>query len=142
LYKEAEMTSKAQSPDKMIYQIYLEADADYVTMKWNGYANSRQFREGTEKMLSELVRHKVNKVLGDIKDMVLINSDDQQWLLDHFLPEAIEAGFRAIALVRPVYYFNKVAVEAVAYKVNHEKLKIQFFNDVRSAREWLQQVEP
>lgn len=141
MHKQNEMTSRAHSPEETIYRIYLEADADYVTMTWNGYANSLQFREGTEKMLSELVRHNVNKVLGDIKNMVLINSDDQQWLLDHFLPKAIEAGFRAIALVRPVHYFNKVAVETVAYKVNHEKLKIQFFNDLRSATEWLRRVD-
>ncbi len=119
------------------YKIYREAGTDYVTMRWNGYANSQQFREGTEEMLSELIRHGVHKVLGDIEHMVLINSDDQQWLLDHFIPRAIDNGFKAIALVQPVHYFNKVAVESVAYKINQEKLKIRMFGNSDSAIAWL-----
>src|SRR4051812_23092815 len=121
----------------LTYRIYTEKLNDYVTMEWNGYANSMEFREGTEKMLSELIRHRANKVLGDIRNMVLISREDQFWLLEEFLPKAIKNGFKAIALVRPVHYFNKVAVETVAYKVNQEKLRIKFFNNVEEAREWL-----
>jgi len=123
--------------EKAIYKNYYRPDDGYVTMEWHGYANSQQFREGTEEMFKELVKHNATKVLGQIKDMVLISYEDQAWLLDYFLPKAIAGGFRAIALVRPVHYFNKVAIETVAYKVNQEKLRIQIFNDVDEAREWL-----
>ncbi len=134
------MVMSVNSSEPLIYHVYLEPGTDYVTMQWNGYANSQQFRAGTERMLNELIHHNVNKVLGDVKDMVLINSDDQQWLVDYFLPKAIANGFRYIAMVKPVHYFNKVAVETVAYKVNQDQLKIQFFNDVESAREWLDSI--
>jgi hypothetical protein len=30
-------------------------------------------------------------------------------------------------MIRPVHYFNKVAVETVSYKVDKEKLAINFF---------------
>ena len=123
--------------EKLIYKVYYDPSEGYVTMEWNGYANSQQFREGTEEMFSELLKHKAHKVLGNIKDMVLISHEDQIWLLDYFLPKAIAGGFKAIALVRPVHYFNKVAVETVAYKVNQEKLRIQIFNDLEEARNWL-----
>ena len=123
--------------EKSIYRNYYRPGDGYVTMEWNGYANSQQFRQGTEEMFNELVKHNATKVLGNIKDMVLISHDDQIWLLDYFLPKAIAGGFKAIALVRPVHYFNKVAIETVAYKVNQEKLRIQIFNDVEDAREWL-----
>src|SRR3954469_13071037 len=125
------------SNEKLIYKVYYDAREGYVTMEWNGYANSQQFREGTEEMFTELLKHKAHKVLGNIKDMVLISHEDQIWLLDYFLPKAIAGGFKAIALVRPVHYFNKVAVETVAYKVNQEKLRIQIFNDLEEARNWL-----
>jgi hypothetical protein len=129
-----------ENKEPLIYNIYLEPGTDYVTMQWNGYANSGQFREGTELMLNELIHHKVTKVLGDVKEMVLINSDDQQWLVDYFIPRAIAYGFRTIAMVRPVHYFNKVAIESVAYKVNQDQLTIQFFNDVDSAKAWLNSI--
>ena len=126
-----------QSIEKQIYDVRFDVPTGCVIMEWNGYANSQQFREGTEKMFAELVKHQAHKVLGNIKDMVLISLDDQTWLIDYFLPKAISHGFRAIALVRPVHYFNKVAVETIAYKVNQEQLRIQFFNDVHEAEDWL-----
>jgi hypothetical protein len=123
--------------ERAIYRNTYDAAEGYITMEWSGYANSQQFREGTEQMFRELVHHRATKVLGNIKDMVLISLEDQVWLIDYFLPKAIAAGFKAVALVRPVHYFNKVAIETVAYKVNQEKLRIQIFNDIDEAREWL-----
>jgi hypothetical protein len=128
-----------ESPQKSIYRVYHQAGTDYVVMEWNGYANSRQFREGTEKMFEELSKYKVNKVLGDIKEMVLISQEDQEWLIGSFLPRAIAGGMEAVALLRPNHYFNKVAVETVAYKVNQEKLSIQFFNNAQEALAWLRE---
>jgi hypothetical protein len=120
-----------------IYRIWHDENEDFVHMQWCGYANSRQFREGTEMMLQAMQEHNSGKVLGDIKNMVLISQADQQWVIDHFLPKAMQAGFRALALVQPDNYFNKIAVETIAWKVNQEKLKIRFFNNVEEAREWL-----
>jgi len=120
-----------------IYKIYFDESIPCVRMDWNGYATSRQFREGTEQMLEALSKHRTAKVLADTKNMVLISGEDQDWLTEEFLPKAIQAGFRAIALVKPVHYFNKVAVETIAFKANQEKLRIQFFNDIEEAREWL-----
>jgi hypothetical protein len=119
--------------------VYKEKDADYVCMEWSGYHNSATFRQGTEQMLHELTRHKASKVLADIKDMVLIGMEDQEWLIGEFLPRAIRQGFGAIAIVRPTHYFNKVAVETIAYKINQEQLRIQFFDDIQQAKAWLRE---
>jgi hypothetical protein len=119
--------------------VYKEKDTDYVCMEWSGYHDSATFRRGTEEMLEELTRHNTGKVLADIKNMVLIGMEDQSWLLDEFLPRAIGQGFAAIAIVRPTHYFNKVAVETIAYKVNQEKLRIQFFDDLSEAKKWLKE---
>jgi hypothetical protein len=58
----------------------------------------------------------------------------------HFLPRAIEFGFKAIAIIRPDFYFNKVAVESISYKVDQEKLTINFFDNIIDAKTWLQTV--
>jgi len=120
-----------------VYNIYFDSSINAVIMEWDGYATSSQFKEGTELMLETLVRNNANKVLADIKDMVLIGMEDQRWLEHDFIPRAIQFGFRAIAMVRPDYYFNKVAVESVSYKVDQDKLRINFFDNTAAAREWL-----
>ncbi|MES2565601.1 MAG: hypothetical protein V4565_01965 [Bacteroidota bacterium] len=124
-----------------IYKVFFLEDEDYVTMEWSGYANSTQFREGTEKMFEELTAHKSTKVLGNIKDMVLISAEDQLWLHEQFLPRAIAGGFKAIALVRPIHYFNNVAIESIVFKINQDALNVQVFNNLEDAKYWLKNLE-
>jgi hypothetical protein len=123
-----------------VYHIYFEKESDTVIMEWDGYATSEQFKAGTELMLNTLIKNNCVKVLADIKDMVLIGMEDQEWLNTHFLPRAIEFGFKAIAIIRPDFYFNKVAVESISYKVDQEKLTINFFDNIIDAKTWLQTV--
>jgi hypothetical protein len=123
-----------------VYNIYFDAAIHAVVMEWDGYATSQQFREGTELMLNQLIQNKTTKVLADVKDMVLIGREDQEWLTSQFLPRAIGFGFKSIAMIRPEHYFNKVAVESVSYKVDKDKLAIHFFDNVEEAKEWLSKV--
>lgn len=123
------------------YKIYYMEDGQYVVMEWEGYATSNVFREGTEKMLQVLNENKANKVLGDFKDMVIIGQEDQKWLNETFLPKAIQSGFKAIAIIQPIHYFNKVAVESVAYKVKEDLLRINFFSEHKKAKEWLEKLD-
>jgi hypothetical protein len=120
-----------------VYHIFFDTDLNAVVMEWNGYATTAQFREGTELMLNTLIQHKCSKVLADIEDMTIIAQEDQQWLQDNFLPRAIKFGFKVIAITTPTSYFNKVAVESVSYKIDKEKLTINFFDNVEKATQWL-----
>ena len=120
-----------------IYNIYFDKDLDCVVMDWDGYATSKQFKQGTELMLNTLIQNNCSKVLADIKDMKIIAMEDQQWLNEEFLPRATTFGFKAIAIVKPNYYFNQVAVETISYKVDKDKLKINFFDNIGDAKEWL-----
>ncbi|WP_336517672.1 hypothetical protein [Pollutibacter soli] len=119
------------------YHIFFDEINGYVCMEWKGYATSAQFRQGTELMLESVIQNRTGRVLADIKDMVLIGNEDQQWLLHNFLPRAIAAGFRLLCIVTPDNYFNKVAVETVSYKVDKEKLSINFFESLDDAKKML-----
>ncbi|HEX6170927.1 MAG TPA: STAS/SEC14 domain-containing protein [Chitinophagaceae bacterium] len=123
-----------------IYNIYFDKDINAVVMEWDGYATSKQFKQGTELMLNILIKNNCSKVLADIKDMKIIAMEDQQWLNEDFLPRATTFGFKAIAIVKPDYYFNKVAVETISYKVDKDKLTINFFDNVDEAKEWLSKI--
>ncbi|HEX9979628.1 MAG TPA: STAS/SEC14 domain-containing protein [Flavobacterium sp.] len=123
------------------YNIYFEHDLDAVVMEWHGYATSLEFREGTELMLNTLIKNDTFKVLADIKNMTIIAREDQEWLDTVFLPRATDFGFRVIAIVKPEHYFNKVAVESISYKVDKNKLSINFFDNVDNAREWLSLID-
>ncbi len=122
------------------YNIFFDEEINSVVMEWNGYATSQQFKEGTELMLNTLIKKNTSKVLADIKEMTMIGEDDQKWLNTFFIPRAIEFGFKSVAIIKPDYYFNQVAVESVSYKVDKEKLTINFFDNIEEAREWLSKI--
>lgn len=123
------------------YKIYYNNATQCVYMDWDGYATSREFREGTEYMLTLLKENNAGKVLADIKDMTLISTDDQNYVQFNFLPRAIEAGFRAIAIVRPLNYFNAVAIETISYRVRQTVVQIRVFDDVKTATDWISSIE-
>ncbi|HEU5165290.1 MAG TPA: STAS/SEC14 domain-containing protein [Chitinophagaceae bacterium] len=123
-----------------IYNIYFDNHINAVVMEWDGYATSKQFKQGTELMLNMLIQNNCSKVLADIKDMKIIAMEDQQWLNEEFLPRATSFGFKSIAIVKPDFYFNKVAVETISYKADKDKLTINFFDNTDEAKEWLSKI--
>ena len=123
------------------YNIYYKPEIDSVVMEWHGYSNSLEFRQGTELMLNTLIQNRAGKVLADIKSMTLIATEDQQWLETEFLPRATDFGFRVLAIVKPDFYFNQVAVQNIVNKSDKNKLAIQFFDNTAHAAEWLSLIE-
>lgn len=124
-----------------VYNIHFDERIDAVVMKWKGYATSQDFKEGTELMLNMLIKNNTFKVLADVRDMVLIAREDQEWLINVFLPRAMEFGFKVIAIVQPGQYFNKVAIESIAQKIDKRRLSLQLFDNPENAVEWLSLID-
>ncbi|WP_431858001.1 STAS/SEC14 domain-containing protein [Azospirillum sp.] len=112
-----------------------------VVMEWRGYFTSPQFREANERVLAAIIGHGAPKLLGDITAFKLIGAEDQEWLNANWIPRAIEAGVRHVALVQPVYYFNKVAVETVAQRIDRDAMAVRYFDGRDDARRWLMGVQ-
>ena len=123
-----------------VYHVFYDDTLGAVVMDWDGYATSEQFRKGTELMLETLIQNKTGKVLADIKDMILIGQEDQQWLEIYFLPQAIDAGLSAVAMIRPDSYFNNVAIETISGKIDKAKLALRFFGNKAEAVNWLKTI--
>src|SRR5688500_19288311 len=94
-------------------KVYFDEKLDAVVMNWSSYFTSNQFREGTELMLNTMIQNKCKRVLAAVRDLVIIGSDDQQWLMRTFIPRATKFGFREVAIVKPQSYFGKLAIESV-----------------------------
>lgn len=123
-----------------VYNIYFDKDLKAVVGIWKGYATSTQFREGTEEQLAVMVANQTTKMLVDLKEMVLIGKDDQDWMDKSYIPKSIENGLKSVAVIQPDYYFNKVAVDSIIFKINKQELRVNYFNSFGEAQEWLQSV--
>ena len=120
-----------------IYNIRFDTRNQWVIMHWEGYVSSIHFREGTEMMLNLLIENRSSKVLANIKDMLLIDEEDQKWLENYFLPRAMRFGFHVLAVVKPTSYFNLAAIEKISNSVKQKGLKIELFDSSEEATEWL-----
>lgn len=125
---------------RQTYNIQFDPSHNWVIMKWEGYISSAEFREGTELMLNLLIKNNAHKVLADIEHMLLIDKEDQEWLINYFLPRAIQFGFKAIALVKPVSTFNLAAIESISSYVN-DNINVNLFSNIDEAGNWLKQVD-
>lgn len=125
----------------MIYTNTYNAAIKTIVTSWDGYATSTQFREGVAAVMDTVAEHTSNKILVDLKKMVLIGREDQQWMTDVVLPEAASHGITAIALIQPLFYFNRVAVESIAFKLNQKTLTMFFFDNMEDAIAWLESLD-
>jgi hypothetical protein len=114
-----------------------DAEVPCVIMTWRGYATTGEFRAANERVLAALAERKASRLLGDIKEFVLIGSDDQAWLSNDWIPRAVQAGLRKVALTSPTFYFNRVAVESVGQRLDPDALVLRHFDDRAAARAWL-----
>jgi hypothetical protein len=108
-----------------------------VVMVWRGYHTSQSFRERNEEALALLREKRAAKILCDIRQFLLIGAVDQTWLNTNWLPRAMDAGLRYCALIMPVYFFNRVAVQGVVERIESPTLRVEYFEAAEAGREWL-----
>lgn len=123
-------------------QVQYDESVPCVEMIWQGYFTSEGFRAASANVLDVLRRTKCPNLLGDVTDFTLINADDQAWLSEQWIPQAIESGVRNCALVQPTYFFNRVAVENVAQRVSDPRMVVHYFPDREAARAFLRGLAP
>ena len=136
VYSEVHLGEPMHNPE-FTCSVGYDQHAACVVMVWKGYATTPLFRETNERVLACLKDKQASRLLGDIRDFILISAADQDWLNEVWIPRAIEIGLRRVALVQPSYYFNRVAVDNVTSRTDPNRLTVAYFDDADNARTWL-----
>lgn len=124
------------------FHVSFAPEVPCTVMVWRGYHTSTSFRQKNEEVLAALSAHRTAKLLCDIRHFLLIDSIDQVWLNENWLPRALAAGLRQCAIITPLYYFNRVAVQSVVGRIDAQILQVQYFESVKRARRWLARPAP
>jgi hypothetical protein len=119
------------------FRLRFDADSSCVEMAWRGYHTSASFKDNNERVLALLAERRATRLLCDIRRFILIHGSEQEWLSSDWLPRAMGLGLSTCAIVTPLYYFNRVAVETVAGRIDRKTLLIEYFDSRRTARKWL-----
>lgn len=116
--------------------IAVDQELGVLIMSWRGYGSSEGFRRANERVLAALAAAGAERILGEIEGLSRISPADQQWLSEDWIPRAVRAGLKRVALVTPAFDLDHAPVLLVGEHVA-PSLDLAYFDDVGSAGAWL-----
>ena len=115
------------------------ADYPYLAIRWDplhncvyaefkGFANSGEFRAGTLK-------------ISDNRRLEGVAEHDQLWLRDTWMPDAVSAGVKRIAVVLAESGLGRVASEDIIRTFGKTRFVTRTFDSLVEAMAWIAETE-
>lgn len=87
-----------------------------VYVEWCGFVQGDKFRSTMDKAL-ELVKQKNSKNwLADLREQRVTSVEDQDWLVNNWLPRCIQTGLKRSAIIVPENVLGQMSVTRIASK--------------------------
>jgi hypothetical protein len=108
-----------------------------VHAEFKSFANSSEFRAGTSQILDLIRARKSTALVSDNRRLEGVTDLDQLWLRDSWLPQAVAAGVKRIAVVVASRGLGRVATEAVIGKFGKTAFETRMFDSLPDALTWV-----
>jgi hypothetical protein len=123
--------------DSSYLTIRWHEEGGFVEMEWKRLAKGDEFRQGLDMGLKLLTEKKSNKWLADLRQLGVVEKEDQIWSNENWFPRAYEAQIKYMAIVVPQSVFAKMSMNEIMRKVNNKDLTIYYHGELVEARKWL-----
>jgi len=127
--------------DKSFCKIYYVESLHCVFLKWDGFANSKGFREACNFSLELLIEKGADKMIADNTTARVIKPEDQEWMNEVWFPKAFQAGFRISAVVVALNIFRELSVKEIVNSLDDDKFTVQFFPNYLEAETWVKEMQ-
>lgn len=108
-----------------------------VHSEWRAFANSAELRAGLLRGIEAIKDHRATGYLTDTRKVKVVVLKDQDWIKETWLPLAIEAGLKRIAVVTAAQGLGKLTVEDVVGLTDDQGLQSRIFSSVEAGWEWM-----
>lgn len=125
--------------DNPVCAVTYDERRSYIKVVWRKYATSAQLRFLHEIILQLMERYDAQKILGDDRELPIVHAEDQQWIVEDWLPRAKAAGLKAVAATTSHSFFGRLSIASIHMKVGNS-VAIRRFHDLCEAGEWLSYV--
>jgi hypothetical protein len=138
-------TLRIRPPDDVyVNEPYLSIRWDgvhhYVYAEWRAFANSAELRAGMLKGLAAISDNRAVAYVSDARKVKVIVHEDQKWIKEIWMPQAVRAGLQRLAFVTAPTGLGKVTVEEVCGLVDDHGLQSRTFGSMEAARQWVSAV--
>ncbi|HEV2028834.1 MAG TPA: hypothetical protein VGS16_09920 [Candidatus Dormibacteraeota bacterium] len=111
-----------------------------VHSEWRGFANSAELRASLLRGIDAIKDHNAIGYLTDTRKVKVVVHDDQEWIKQTWLPLAIKAGLKRIAVVTAASGLGKLTVEDVVGLADDRGLQSRTFGSLEAGRKWASQA--
>jgi hypothetical protein len=111
-----------------------------VHSEWRAFANSAELRAGLLRGIQAIKDQRAVAYVTDTRKVKVVVHDDQKWIEDTWLPLALEAGLKRIAVVTAASGLGKLTVEDVVGLVDDDGLLSRSFDSLAPAMRWASEV--
>jgi hypothetical protein len=117
-----------------------DGEGPWVFVQWKAWANSAEYRAAQEAVIIALRENHASRNLIDSTDSRVVSDDDQQWLVEDWMPRAVAAGRRWTAIVLPKSALGRTIAENIDRRPRSNWVKVEHFQTVEEAAAWLSTV--
>lgn len=107
-----------------------------VHSEWRAFANSVELRASLLRGIDAIKDHKALGYLTDTRKVKVVVHDDQEWIKEVWLPLAIKAGLKRIAVITAARGLGKLTVEDVVGLADDRGLQSRTFDSVEAGWRW------
>jgi hypothetical protein len=119
------------------YDVCFNETVGYVTMRFKTHIKGDEYRDALLKGKECLASKAYSKWLIASTSLVVINSEEQHWILQEWIPAAHRVGLNFFAAVMPLSNLGRSVIENMELSVSHDFLTYKFFEEEYSAIQWL-----
>lgn len=104
--------------------------------EWKGFATSSEFRAALLTGVRAIRERHVAGYVSDARKAKVVLPEDEKWSRDVWLPEAIAAGLKRMAIVTAAAGLSKMEFDDAATDMDNHGLRMRTFDSVASATTW------
>jgi signal transduction histidine kinase len=123
------------------FRLFYDAHSNTTGMVWKRDVSDEEYREAFVKNLEVFRQFKTPNMVSSMHGIEPASPENQEWLLDSIIPDAIEYGLKKLAVVansiRPKYreYLDSL-MESVSPRVS-----CRYFKTMEDAKKWINEEE-
>jgi hypothetical protein len=104
--------------------------------EWKGFATSVEFRAALLTGVRAIRERHVVGYVSDARKARLVLPEDEKWGREVWLPQAVDAGLKRMAIVTASAGLGKMAYDDAASAMDSHGLSMRTFDSVASATTW------
>jgi hypothetical protein len=113
-----------------------DAEHQLVHSEWRAFANSVELRASLLRGIDAIKDHNAVGYLTDTRKVKVVIHDDQEWIKEIWLPLAINAGLKRIAVITATGGLGKLTVEDVVGLADDRGLQSRTFETLEGGSQW------